>query len=80
MGKDHLQHRLFHVLEDKRKSVFFIYAFAVTLGISALVLRHADTLNAALLLVQAVFIVILGGILERHLRRLSKNNNMNSDK
>lgn len=80
VGKDHLHHRLFHVLEDKRKSVFFIYAFAVTLGISALVLRHADTLNAVLLLVQAVFIVILGGILERHLRLLAKNNNMNSDK
>ena len=80
VGKDHLQHRLFHVLGDKRKSVFFIYAFAITLGISALVLRHADTLNAVLLLVQAVFIVILGGILERHLRLLSKNNNMNSDK
>lgn len=80
VGKDHLQHRLFYVLGDKRKSVFFIYAFAVTLGISALVLRHADTLNAVLLLIQAVFIVILGGILERHLRRLAENNNINSDK
>ncbi len=80
VGKDHLQHRLFYVLGDKRKAVFFIYAFAITLCISALVLRHADTLNAVLLLIQAVFIVILGSILERHLRLLSKNNHINSDK
>ena len=74
VGKDHLHHRLFFVLGDKRKAVFFIYAFAVTLGISAVVLRHADTLNAVLLLIQAVFIVILGGILERQLRRQANNN------
>jgi len=75
VGKDHLHHRLFFVLGDKRKAVFVIYAFVITLGISALVLRHADTLNAVLLLIQAVFIVILGGILERQLRRLANNNN-----
>lgn len=74
VGKDHLHHRLFFVLGNKRKAVFFIYAFAVTLGISALVLRHADTLNAVLLLIQAVFIFILGTILERHLRHVTKNN------
>ena len=74
VGKDHLHHRLFFVLGGKRKAVFFIYAFAITLGISALVLRHADTLNAVLLLIQAVFIVILGTILERQLRHVTKNN------
>ncbi|MBC8178677.1 MAG: undecaprenyl/decaprenyl-phosphate alpha-N-acetylglucosaminyl 1-phosphate transferase [Desulfobacteraceae bacterium] len=74
VGKDHLHHRLFFVLGGKRKAVFFIYAFAITLGISALVLRHADTLNAVLLLIQAVSIVILGTILERHLRHVIKNN------
>lgn len=75
VGKDHLHHRLFFVLGDKKRAVFFIYAFAITLGISALVLRHADTLNAVLLLIQAVFIVvILGGILERQLRHVTKNN------
>ena len=74
VGKDHLHHRLFFVLGDKRKAVFFIYAFAITLGISALVLRHADTLNAVLLLIQAVLIVILGTVLERQLRHVTKNN------
>ena len=74
VGKDHLHHRLFFILEGKRKAVFFIYAFTITLGISALILRHADTLNAVLLLIQAVFIVILGGILERQFRRLANNN------
>ncbi|MFH1954204.1 MAG: MraY family glycosyltransferase [Pseudomonadota bacterium] len=74
VGNDHLHHRLSMVLGDKKKAVFFIYGVAVTLGISALVLRHADTLNAALLLIQAVFIVILGGILERQLRRQGNNN------
>ena len=80
VGKDHLHHRLFFALGDKRKAVLLIYAYAITLGISSLVLRHTDTLNAVLLLIQAVFIVILGGILERQMRRLSKNNNMDSDK
>ena len=80
VGQDHLQHRLFHVLGDKRKAVFFLYAFACTLGISALVLRHADTLNAVLLLIQAVFIVILGGILERQMRLFFRNNNIYPDK
>jgi len=74
VGKDHLHHRLFFVLGGTRKAVFFIYAFAITFGISALVLRHTDTLNAVLLLIQAVFIVILGTILERQLRRVTKNN------
>jgi len=74
VGKDHLQHRLFLVFGDKTKSVFFIYAISVTLGISAVVLRHTDTLNAVLLLIQAVFIVVLGGILESQLRHLSENN------
>ena len=74
VGKDHIHHRLYIGLGDKRKAVFFIYAFAITLGISALVLRHADTLNAVLLLIQAVFIVILGTILERQLRHVTKNN------
>jgi len=76
VGKDHLHHRLFFILGGRRKTVFFIYAFAITLGISALVLRHADTLNAVLLLIQAVFIVVLGTILERHLSCLAKNNDV----
>ncbi len=80
VGKDHLHHRLFFVLGSRRKAVFFIYAFAVTLGISAVVLRQADTLNAVLLLIQAIFIVVLGGILERHLRLLVENNHIDSDK
>jgi len=74
VGKDHLHHRLFFLLGGTRKAVFFIYAFAITFGISALVLRHADTLNAVLLLIQAVFIVVLGTILERQLRLVTKNN------
>ena len=80
VGKDHLHHRLFLVLGSRRKTVFFIYAISVTLGISAVILRQADTLNAVLLLIQAVFIVVLGGILERHLKLFIENNNINSDK
>jgi UDP-GlcNAc:undecaprenyl-phosphate GlcNAc-1-phosphate transferase len=78
VGKDHLHHRLYIGLGDKTKAVLFIYAFTVTLGISALVLRQADTLNAILLLIQAVFIVVLGTILERHLRISINSDTINS--
>jgi len=66
VGKDHLHHRLYRILKGKRKTVFFIYLLAMTLCINAVVLRNARTIDALLLLFQAVLIVTILTILERH--------------
>ena len=65
VGKDHLHHRLADVLGGRRKSVLFIYLMAVCLGISALMLRNAGTMDAILLILQASIVVVLITILER---------------
>ena len=76
VGNDHIHHRLFLILRGKKKTVLFIYLYAITLSLSALILRQANTVDAVLLLIQAVCIVVLSTILERHLSRLAKYNNM----
>lgn len=65
VGKDHLHHRLNNVLQSPKKSVLFIYSLSFCLGISAVVLRYARTIDAFLLLAQAIIIVGLLTILER---------------
>ncbi|MEW5736098.1 MAG: MraY family glycosyltransferase [Thermodesulfobacteriota bacterium] len=69
VGKDHLHHRMATILGGPRKSVLFIYLMEMCLGISALALRDAMPLVAALLLVQAAIIVIMTTILERSGRK-----------
>lgn len=62
-GKDHLHHRLEMLGFSRKQTVFFILFVAATLGLSALVLRNGNTLDALLLSLQAVliylFIIIL---------------------
>jgi len=70
VGKDHLHHRLATVLGSPRRSVLFIYLMAACLGASAFVLRHADTLDALLILFQSSIIVVLITILERRGRHV----------
>jgi UDP-GlcNAc:undecaprenyl-phosphate GlcNAc-1-phosphate transferase len=65
VGKDHLHHRLAGALGCRRKSVLFIYLMALSLGMSALMLRDAGTLDAMLLIFQASIMVGLVTILER---------------
>ena len=71
VGKDHLHHRLAHVLEGKKKSVLFIYLLSICLGVSAVVLRNARSVDAVLLILQASIIVILITILERRGRKVT---------
>lgn len=70
VGKDHLHHRLSSILGGPKKAVLFIYFLSLALGISAVVLRNARTIDAILLLLQALLIVLLMTILERHGRGL----------
>ncbi|HHP7234609.1 MAG TPA: glycosyltransferase family 4 protein [Desulfobacterales bacterium] len=70
-GKDHLHHRLAHVLGSNRRSVLFIYLMSGCLGLSSLLLRNARPIEAAVLLLQAFIVVVLVTVLERRGRSLA---------
>ncbi|THJ24577.1 MAG: undecaprenyl/decaprenyl-phosphate alpha-N-acetylglucosaminyl 1-phosphate transferase [Nitrospira sp. CG24E] len=64
VGKDHLHHRLERALGSRQASVAMIFLMTICLGLAALALRHAETSEALLLLVQACLIVAMITILE----------------
>lgn len=64
VGKDHLHHRMYVLLGDKRKAVFLIYFLCATLGISAIALRNARPVDGILLVFQAFLITIIISIIE----------------
>lgn len=70
VGKDHLHHRLEKVLGSKKKSVLLIYLINICLGTGAVVLRNARSIDAILLIIQAIIVVILITVLERRGRAL----------
>ena len=63
-GRDHLHHRLASLLGSKRQAVFLVFLFAVCTGLAAIALVHASTMEAIILILQAVVIVIIFSILE----------------
>lgn len=69
VGTDHLHHRLARLLGSRQASVSVIFVVTICLGLSAIVLRHADTRDAILLLAQEALIVLLITILEQAARR-----------
>jgi len=64
VGKDHLHHRTYALLGDKRKAVLFIYLLAITLGVSAIALRYARPIDGILLVIQAFLITVIVSILD----------------
>jgi len=64
VGKDHIHHRLYELLGDRRKAVLFIYFFCATLGISAVALRNARPIDGILLVFQAFLITVIVSIVE----------------
>ena len=65
VGQDHLHHRLERALGSRQASVGMIFTLTICLGLAAMVLRHADTADAVMLLAQAVLILLMITILER---------------
>ena len=63
-GKDHLHHRLSAIIFTPRKTVLFIFLLSSCLGLASTVLRHAETSDALLLILQALVILLLVTILE----------------
>jgi UDP-GlcNAc:undecaprenyl-phosphate GlcNAc-1-phosphate transferase len=80
VGKDHLHHRLAHVLGSNKRSVLFIYLLSLCLGISAVALRDARIFDAILHIVQAVIMVVLITFLERSGRLLQDKQSADSKK
>ena len=64
VGRDHLHHRLAILLNSEKQSVIFIFLLCVCMGIASIALRHATTVDALLLLIQAAIIVGLVTILD----------------
>jgi len=64
VGKDHIHHRFYTLLGDRRKTVLFIYFLCATLCISAIALRNARAIDGVLLVFQAFLITIVVSILE----------------
>ena len=64
VGRDHLHHRLASLLGSKRQAVFLVFLFSVCTGLAAIALVHASTMEAVILILQAVVIVIIFSILE----------------
>ncbi len=58
-AKDHLHHRLTSLGLSAKQTVFFIYFLTASLGLSALVLRNGNLIDALLLLIQAAFIYLI---------------------
>jgi UDP-GlcNAc:undecaprenyl-phosphate/decaprenyl-phosphate GlcNAc-1-phosphate transferase len=64
VGKDHIHHRMYALLGDRRKAVLLIWFLSATLGISAIVLKNARPVDGILLVIQAFLITICVTILE----------------
>ncbi|MCX7982786.1 MAG: undecaprenyl/decaprenyl-phosphate alpha-N-acetylglucosaminyl 1-phosphate transferase [Syntrophales bacterium] len=64
VGKDHIHHRMFYLLGDKRKAVMLILLLSLTLGVTAITLRNARTIDSILLVMQAASITIIFSILD----------------
>jgi UDP-GlcNAc:undecaprenyl-phosphate GlcNAc-1-phosphate transferase len=64
VGTDHLHHRLYALLGDKRKAVLTIFLLSATLGLSSIALRNARTIDAIILVCQAFLIAIIVSVIE----------------
>ncbi|MBW1705904.1 MAG: undecaprenyl/decaprenyl-phosphate alpha-N-acetylglucosaminyl 1-phosphate transferase [Deltaproteobacteria bacterium] len=64
VGTDHLHHRLYALLGDKRKAVLTIFLLSATLGLSSIALRNARMIDAIILVCQAFLIAIIVSVIE----------------
>ncbi len=65
-GQDHIHHRLAYTLGTSKKAVVLIHLICMCLGLSAVALRYARTIDAILLIIQALMIVLILSILESY--------------
>ncbi|HSB67755.1 MAG TPA: MraY family glycosyltransferase [Candidatus Methylomirabilis sp.] len=72
VGRDHLHHRFEALLGSKRKAVLLIFLLSISMGLGAMALVNARTLEAVLLALQAIVIVSVVTILEGAGNRLDR--------
>ncbi len=72
VGRDHLHHRLEALLRSKRRAVLLIFLLSTSMGLAAIALANARTIEAVLLTLQAAIIVVIVSILERAGNRLDR--------
>ena len=63
-GRDHLHHRFESLLRSKVRAVLLVHVLAVTLGLSALLIRRVSLEGSVLLLLQCAAILLVVTILE----------------
>jgi len=64
VGRDHLHHRLASLLGSNRNAVRLVFSLSICMGLAAIALVHARALEAALLILQAVFVAFIFAVLE----------------
>jgi len=64
VGRDHLHHRLASLLGSHRNAVLLVFSLSICMGLAAIALVHARALEAALLILQAVFVAFIFAVLE----------------
>ncbi|HOJ51822.1 MAG TPA: MraY family glycosyltransferase [Syntrophales bacterium] len=69
VGKDHIHHRMYTLLGDKRQAVMLIFLLSLTLGVTAITLRNARTIDSVLLVIQAALITVIVSILDHFGRK-----------
>jgi UDP-GlcNAc:undecaprenyl-phosphate GlcNAc-1-phosphate transferase len=76
VGRDHIHHQLSALGLSNRQTVFFIYLIASSLGISAIVLRNGQLVDAILLVLQSFNILFMMVIL---MQKGAEKKNMDAD-
>jgi UDP-GlcNAc:undecaprenyl-phosphate GlcNAc-1-phosphate transferase len=64
VGRDHLHHRLASLLGSNRNAVLLVFSLSICMGLAAIALVNARALEAALLILQAVFVAFIFAVLE----------------
>ncbi len=73
VGTDHLHHRLYFLLGDKKKAVLTIFLYSATLGLGSIALRNVRTVDSILLVFQAFLIAVTFSIVEYAGRKRSSH-------
>ncbi len=74
VGRDHLHHRLEALLHSKRRTVLLIFFFSISMGLGAMALVNAHTIEALLLILQAIVIAGVVTVLEHAGNRIDRRN------
>ncbi len=59
VGRDHIHHRMFRLIQHKRKSVLLILGMSCCLGISAVIMPHLDAFDSSLIVFQGIFVFFM---------------------